>query len=108
MSLAVIIKGTAFGIRLGDSSNRPAPTISPLSILVDEITQVDNVVNGVLSGRIAKSVEEPKVIIRAGIHGERDFAGLIARFRCRFGTANRAGVARVANGELVIVLCEWL
>jgi hypothetical protein len=86
-------KYTAFGIRFGDSSNRPAPSICTFSIPVNEITQVNNVVDGVSSRRIAKSIEETKVIIRARINGKRDSTGLVARLWCGFGAANWAGVA---------------
>ena len=69
---------------------------------------MDNVVNGFLSSLITKGIKEAKVVIRAGIHSERDFARLVSGFWSGFGTANRTRVLRVADCELVIVLREWL
>jgi len=68
MSLAVVVEGSQFGIRLRDSANGPSPTISTFSIFVNEIAQMDYVVNRVFACRVAEGIEEAEIVVRARVY----------------------------------------
>lgn len=65
MSLSVVIKCAELSVRLGNSSNRPPPPVSPLSVLVYEITEMNHIVDAFFSRHIPETIEEPEIIVRA-------------------------------------------
>ena len=47
-SLAVVVKGVDFAIRLWDTSKAVAPSVVSIGVLVDVVTKMNDIVNGVL------------------------------------------------------------
>ncbi len=62
---------------------------------------MNHIVNRVLSCRVAKSIEEAKGIVAAGIDSQVYTCCIVVGIRCCFGAANYASVVRVADGELI-------
>lgn len=67
---------------------------------------MNNVVDALLSSRISESVEEPEVQVGARVNRKRDLGSLVSLVWCGLCRTNWAGIVRVANGELVVVLGE--
>lgn len=63
MPLAIIVERASFIVWLGDTTDAPTPAVCSLCILVDEVTQVKNIVNRLLASRISKSIEKAERIV---------------------------------------------
>ena len=64
---------------------------------------MQHIVHRVFTGWIAKSVEEPKRKVAAGINGETNLGDQVIGCGRRLGTANWAGDVGIADTELVII-----
>jgi len=69
MSLTIVVERPDLSVRLRNTANGPTPAIGAFSILVDEVSEVEYVVHGVLSRRVPKGVKEAEVVVRAGKDG---------------------------------------
>lgn len=58
VALAVVVEGARLDIGLRSAADGVAPAVCALGILVDKITEMENVVYGLLSCGVAKGVEE--------------------------------------------------
>jgi len=67
---------------------------------------VDDIVDRVLACRIAKGVEEAKGKVAARVDGQTDTRDVVVGVWSSLCTAERAGLVRVANVELVVISCE--
>jgi len=85
------------------TSNAPSPAIRSLSILINEVAEMENVIYGMLAGGISKGIEEAEVVVAARVNSQRDCYGLVIFLWGCLRFADRAAVARVAHSELVVV-----
>lgn len=108
VSRTVIKQRSNFGIGLGYTTNGPAPAVGTLGVLVDEITQMDNIVDRLLASRIAKGGKETEVVVGARINGQFDCSNWVVGVGSGLGLANWARVGGIAHRELVVILCECL
>lgn len=69
MSLAIVVERPDLSVRLWNASNGPTPAIDAFSVLVNEVSKVEYVVHRILSRRVSESIEEAKVVVRAGKDG---------------------------------------
>lgn len=104
MSSAIIIQGIDVPIRLRNPSNAIAPPILSVLVLIQIISQMKDVVHGVLPRRIAVCVEKSERIVAAGVYGKANLGDQITgRGGCLCPT-NGTFIVGIADVELEIVL----
>lgn len=69
---------------------------------------MDDIVDRVLARRIAKGVEEAKIVVGARVDGQIHARCVIVGVWSRLGPTDRTRVRRIANSELIVILRECL
>ncbi len=108
VALAVIIKRIDLSIWQWDTTNSLSPAVIAISVFVDIVTKVKNVVDGVLADWISVGVEEAEWVVAAGVDGQVDSSCIVGSCRSCLGSAHHAGYSAIADGELVVIPSEWL
>lgn len=78
------------------------------NILIDKVTQVDDIVYRIFASGIAERSKEAEVVVGARVDSQTDRRCIIISVRSRLSSTNWARVCRIADSELIVVLCEWL
>lgn len=82
-----------------------SPAVISVDVLVNVVTQVDNIVNGIFASWITESVEKAKRKVAARVNGQSDLRYEIIRCGSSLRAPNDAGfIGGAANAELIIIL----
>lgn len=73
MTLAVVVQSIDLAIWKRNSSDAVAPAIIPVGVLVQIVSQMEDVVHRIFSHRMSVCVEVGKRVIAARIDGEANF-----------------------------------
>lgn len=105
-TLPIVVQSVYLPVGQRHSSDGLALAIVAVFVLVDVVTQVDDIVDGILSGRVAECVEEAEWEVAAGIYGQVHLGHRIVGSRNGFGAADWTRDIRIADAELVVVSGE--
>jgi hypothetical protein len=122
-TLAVVVEGGDDTFGLGDAVDTVAVAVVTVAgVLVNVVTEVDDVVDRVLSYRVSVGVEEAEcclvlVTIRgsdrgwhtevaARVDSKSNLGSVVIGVRCSLGAAKRTGLVGTADIELVVVASE--
>lgn len=90
-SLSVVVQGVDLPIRLGHPTNALPIPVFAVGVLVDVVSQMDDIVDRVFARSVTVSIEEAEREIAARIDCEANLGDqVVGRRRC-FGPANRTG-----------------
>lgn len=72
MSLPIIIKSIDLSVRQGDAADGVAPAILTISVLVDVVSKMKHIIDGVFAHRVSVRVEVSKGVVAARVDSQVD------------------------------------
>lgn len=72
MSLPIVIKSIDLSVRQGDAADGVAPAILTISVLVDVVSKMKHIVDGVFAHRVSVRVEVSKGVVAARVDSQVD------------------------------------
>lgn len=108
VALAVVVESEDGVVRHRDTVNAVAPAVHAVLVLVEVVTEMEDIVHGVLAHRVSVGVEVTEWEVGARVNGQVDLVDLLLRIGAGLGAADGTLVVRVADLELVVVGGEGL
>ena len=105
-TLTVVIQSIDLTVGQRNTSNGLTPAVFTICILVDVVSQVNNIVDRIFPDRVSKGIEETEWEVATGVDCEIDTTDIVGWRGRSLGAANGALHVRIADVELVKIRGE--